>query len=727
MSNYKIRFRDQQTGRQVELDAQQVKGSLLESGVEKSFEKSTVGDGQFDMMVSESRWGLQYNRHLGVDNRSMSSEDAQALGRALSDPRSARFSVFDALSGRELSNLEVLKTDSAGELTEVSPNLDTTGTRRPVQITPSGHIATLNGQEPQTTQEVGDGLFRVASMIDDVKGNLFDGIQTTLPVKEKMLAQLIQTLDSVKAGEEPPTGLDGTQGLQMRSSATTTLLELMTSQTRTTNDFKAEAFEVYEQLMQAETNPLLKDSMALNLDRLKETLPTALRERAEGLVAAANVSAPPYDKWFANGDNTVKVDFSNGVGEGFIEDNVKYFEDQGFEQVGGTDTYPILSKTYVKNGIETEIELHFRHDRNSMFDKVDEDGFDIAVYSGHSGWGKNIRNSLKNVEQGSGDGKLIMTNLCVGKGELQQMKDKFPDAQMITTYNSEYFRSGGTAESHYVMNALFEGIAERKGYEAIADRSREVNPWSHSHRREEGIDNNFIFPTDLKTRRSVLDQDHDGQADVFDRMVNFNSFDVKTDTTREFQPIVSTRSADQLVGTKIHFAAQSTNRISVYNEFLHRLNGDAEVVPGGYHEPTDGEAGLFRFERKGDLVEMSMNADYSHMSEEALRMASAFEYSMFKGTESDWPLHNKTDNVLHALVLASQSLNTDVGYRDNAVWSAFLKAYNLPEIPLRTISGVREIDHEHYSGSRQSITELKKKLPKDVLEALGQSKVGVLQ
>jgi hypothetical protein len=317
-----------------------------------------------------------------------------------------------------------------------------------------------------------------------------------------------------------------------------------------------------------------------------------------------------------------------------------------------------------------------------------------------------------------------MTNLCVGKGELQMMKDAFPDAQMITTYNSEYFRQGGTAESHYVMNELFKGIAARKGYEEIASASRQANPWSREHTREEGIDNNFIFPTDLKTRRAVLDADHDGQADVFDRMVNFNTFAPETDTAREFTAIEPTRSADELVGTKIHFAAMSTNRISVYNEFLHTRNGTAEVTPGGYHEPFDDEVGLFRFEREGDLVNMTMNMDYSHMSEEALRMASAFEYSMFKNTEGNWPLHGQTDNILHGLIMASQSLNTDTGYRDRAVWTSFLEAYNLPDIPLSAVNTARNSDKHHYSGSRSAISALKRALSPDVLQALEQPGVG---
>jgi hypothetical protein len=726
MSDFKIRFRDQQSGRQIELDAQGLKQARKAGSVEKSFQETNASDGKIDLMVRDRLGSRDYNRHLGVQTEGLSSEDAAALKRALEDPRAAKLSVFDAQSGLELSSLRVLKTDAAGELSATSPNLDTTGARRPVQITPSGQVATPDGRPPANLKESGDGLFRMASLIDDVKGNLFDEIQAPAHLKEKMVSNLAEMLEIAAPGKQPE-GLDKTQTLQLRSSSVTTLLEIMTSKHNISNDLKTRAFDLYQQAFQREDHPLLRDSMAMNLDRLQGALPSSLRERADALVAASHVTHPPYEKWFADGNNTVNIAMSNGAGEGFLEDNVKYFEGIGFKRVGGTDHEPILERTYERNGVETTFRMSFRTERGDMFKEMNDPKAHIVIYSGHSGWGKNVRNSLERAPQASGDGKLIMTNLCVGKGELQQMKDKFPDAQVITTYNSEYFRQGGTAESHYVMRELFEGIASRRGYESIADRARDANPWMRTHRSETGIDNNFIFPTDLKLRRQLLDLDHDGQADVFDRMVNFNTFAVATDTQREFQPIEQPRSAQELVGTKIHFAAMSTNRISVYNEMLERRNGKAEVVPGGYHDAKAGETGLFRFTRdpQEGVVAMSMDARFSHMSEEALRMASAYEYALHKSeTDPSWPLRG-VENKLHALVFAAQSLKTDVGYRDQSVWDAFTKAYNLPSIPLSAVNSTLEANPSYYSGSRASVTALKTKLDAPTLQHLEQPTSGL--
>jgi hypothetical protein len=727
MSQFKIKFHDQLTGRQHEIEANQLEKSWSANPAEKSFDSSEVGDGNVDLLVKDEGWIWDNNRHLGVDTRSMTSDEATALKRALEDPRSANVRVFDMLSGRELSDLRILKTDAAGEVTTLSDNLDTTGTRRPVQLTPSGQVATPNGGEPTTPQEIGDGLFRAASLIDDIKGNLFDEIQAPLSLKQKFLGHLTEALGSVAPGEPLPAGMDETQALQMRSSAATTLLELFTGKHQLSNDFKAEAFDVYEQALQRETNPLLRDSMVMNLDRLRSNLPQALRERIDTIKGAHDVAQPPYEKWFADGNDTVKVDWSVGHGEGFLEDNVAHLKRRGFEVVDDNHGHPVMEKTYVKDGVETKFQIAFRTIRNDMFESVDDDDTQITIYSGHSNWGRNVRDSLKRAPEATGDGKVIMTNLCVGKGEMQQMKDAYPDSQLITTYNSGYFRPGDTAEWHHAVDALFEGIAERTGYEEIADDTRDRNPFQYTHDRA-GVDNNYIFPTDLKTRREVLDADHDGQADVFDRMVNFNTFDVKTDTAREFTAIEPSRDADELVGTKIHFAAMSTNRISIYNEALKYANGTAEVLPAGFHEAAEGDTGLFRFERnQDDRLEMSMDSRFAHMSEEALRMASAFEYSMFKGTEGgSWPFRNQTDNLLHAMVLASQSLNSDAGYRDRQVWSEFTKAYNLPDISLSDIASAREADSHYYSGSNKSVSKLKTTLNPDILEQLAQPGTGVL-
>lgn len=217
----------------------------------------------------------------------------------------------------------------------------------------------------------------------------------------------------------------------------------------------------------------------------------------------------------------------------------------------------------------------------------------------------------------------------------------------------------------------------------------------------------------------VLDRDHDGQADVFDRMVNFNSFKPAEDTAREFRPIEQPRPAEELVGTKVHFAAETINRMTIYSGVMEDFNSAGEVAPGGYFEPEGSNSPLFRFERvDNDTVDMKMNSKYAHMSEESLRMAASYEYAMWKGDESSrWRLNDR-DTKLNAMVFASHSLYTDAGHRDREVWGEFLKAYGLPDISRSDVESAKKADDHYYSGSRASCTSLWDKLSEGQREGL---------
>ena len=81
----------------------------------------------------------------------------------------------------------------------------------------------------------------------------------------------------------------------------------------------------------------------------------------------------------------------------------------------------------------------------------------------------------------------------------------------------------------------------------------------------------------------------------------------------------------------------------------------------------------------------------------------------------------EADTNIAGMILASHSLDTDSGYRDAAVWSEFLKAYNLPNIDRYAVEGVKEINHDWYSGSYQSITALNGQLTAEQKAALARA------
>jgi hypothetical protein len=604
-------------------------------------------------------------------------------------------------------------------------NLDPSGARRPVALGTNGRFTAHPGTDARTPAEVGEGLHAAGCLIDDTKDNLIDATGMTAEARARLFASLREDMASVRPGRPAPAGLSDLQALQMRSSGATVLLELMTAR-GTTDAVKRDAFDLYESMLGEETNPLLRDGMALHLDRLRAALPADLGPRIDRVRDVIAPSKPPYDAWFKDGNDTVNVDWS--AGSESRADDITGLKKAGFRVVSESWEKTVLEKTYDVNGQKTKFRVSVRPFQSDMYRNVDDPKTQMVVYTGHSDWGRNMRRSLSGVPSTPAGGKdhLVLTDLCVGKGEIQMFKDRFPNAHLVTTYNSSYFidSSDGTAPDsegiHAILNT-FQGIAARKGYAAIAEDVRRDNPWRADH-RSEGIDNNYIFPTDIATRRKVLDEDHDGQADVFDRLVDFNTYDVAEDTAREFQPVQAPRPAKEIVGTKVDFAAQTINRLCLYSQIFETKNSTGQVISDGYFEPGPADKDIFRFTRTKvdgkDAIAMSMNARYAHMSEEALRMAACFEYNRFVAkNDPSWRLGGR-ETLLSGMVLASHSLETDAGHRDAEVWQEFLRAYHLPAIPRAEVERAKEIEEHYYSGSYASIDELKKKLDRSLLAGL---------
>jgi hypothetical protein len=604
---------------------------------------------------------------------------------------------------------------------------------REVYLSARGELVTSPSSDgPRNLQETGDGLYRAAHVIDDVKGNLFLKGEVPLKTRELTFANLVSALDQVPAGGTPPAGLDEKQATQLRSSGATVLLELVTSlgNEGAEASLKGRAFERYAALAGAETNPVLRESMVYNLSLQKDALAPAQRVEADRLLQTIAPLAPPYEKWFADGNKAVNVDLA--VGHGF-RGHKELLEHNGFRlQPGSADTYTKTMKD--RRGEETTFNIRLRELRRDMFENLDETkGSHIVVYDGHSDWGRNVRSSLEaSRAQGTGDGKVALVGLCAGKGELNMIRDRFPDAQVVTTYNSSYFGPDEAnmkwSENFSALMTTLRGVAERKGWQQIAAdvRNEVVRPNRYWH----AVDNNYVFPTDTLVRKRVLDSDHDGQADVFDKFVDFNTHDVPGDTRNDFTAHEPARPARSIVGTVPHLAVQTINRLSLYSEVLEPLNNTGRVVGDGYYQPEPDDRRIVRFEpfqeQGKTMFRMQVSAKHAHMSEEALRACAVYEFNRFLSTQPGWRL-GAGDTKLQGLVLASHSLSTDSGYRDSTVWSEFLRAYNFPSVERSDVERAKDIDHHHYSGSRKSLAELRKTLPAPVVEAIDRdAKVGLV-
>jgi hypothetical protein len=704
VSDLRLTFTDPATRRTVTLDAQ------------RAPQTADKKDGFVDL-------GLDgFDDAVRIPAGDLNSTQTAALKRALANPDLAGLKIEDRLAGSTAAVM-VRTSDLGSEIDDhIAPalpgaNLDATGARRPVSFT-GGRFSAELGSKPQSNPAIGEGLYAAAKLIDDAPGNAIDAMALNGTQRNDLLKNVQTDLKAAAVGETAE-GLSDKQTLQMRSSASTVLLELITAKD-TKPELQKAGLTTYIETMQAEKNPVLRDSMGWNLLRTAHTLPQELHQSIGEGLAPVRSEYPPYDQWFKDGDNTVTVDWSAGTES--LGDDKKRLLKEGFTKVGNEGGGTIYEKTYDVNGEQTQFRVRMRAFRSDMYQRVDDPDTDMVIYTGHSNWGRNMRDSLKDVDnENGGTGKLELNDLCVGKGEMQQFKDKFPNADLVTTHNSSYFIPGtatreASSEGINTILTTFDGIANRAAYSDIAEGVRRANPWGSDHQRD-GVDNNFIFPGDEIVRRRVLDRDHDGQADILDRVVDFNSFAPQTDAARDFEAIKG-RPADIQDGTKAHFAAMTVTRLGVYSQELGKYTKDGRVTPDGLFDPKPDETNMFRF-AQGEIegrpsITMKMNAHHTHASEEALRAAASYEFARFvQGDEGD-PL----DNRLNALVFASHSLHTDAGGRDGQIWDALLKAKGLPEIDRRSVESAKNSDHDHYSGSHKATKALREKLDETTLEAL---------
>ncbi|MDP1915674.1 MAG: hypothetical protein Q8L14_05495 [Myxococcales bacterium] len=609
-------------------------------------------------------------------------------------------------------------------------NLDPSGANRPVFLNASGvFTAAADGKPPANDVELGDALFKAGEVADNSKTPLL--ANATPELQQKTFDQLKLALARVPSDGAPPAGLDANQALQLRGSAGAVLLDLVNA--AKTPALQQTALGTYEALVRAEKNPRLRETLIFHLVNSSAAQTGEPKKVADALLKELAPMQPPYEKWFANGNKTVNLSWTVGEGE-FFKGFTDYLKGHGFKAVGpenqGVATY---EATINKPGVgETKFRISVREGGTNILAPMNDPNVQVVGYDGHSNWGRNMTASVNNgpANPAGGDDKLLFYNLCVGKGVLDKVKEKYGNAQVVTTYAASNFYTDGAGqmtrgEGVQALMALVDGIAGRKGW---PDLHKTMNAaadigWGRTW-------DNYLTPISTMTREKVLDRDNDGQADYLDKHFNYSTFKVPEDTRRELEPVKQERHASVLDGTKVLVSANMVNTLSEFSGILGRANADSKVVAGGWFEPKMGEKDLIRFtEQKGrdgktEYV-MSVSARYSHLSEEGLRAITVFEFNRFLGDKGLIRMPAE-DVKLAGLLAFGQSLAVDEGYRDREVWGTFLKRYNLPaSIDLSMVTQALGAHTGHnYAGDAAGVAKLKALIGPEALAELKKPEVG---
>jgi hypothetical protein len=610
-------------------------------------------------------------------------------------------------------------------------NLTPAGADRPVYLNANGVFTTAaDGKPPANDVELGDAVFRAAEAADNARTPLLGTASKEL--RAKTFEQLKVALARVPADGTPPAGISKDQALQLRASSGAVLLDLINASAEP--ELRGPAMKTYEALVRAETDPRLRENLIFHLSNAEAAKAPEVKAVSDRLLKELAPTSPPYDKWFANGNKTVNLSWTVGQGE-FWKGFTNYLKTNGFKAVGAESEHGVSTyeATINKPGVgETKFRISVRQGGTDILAPMNDQNTQIVGYDGHSNWGRNMTASVKNGPQTTdgADGKLLFYNLCVGKGVFDKVREKYENAQVVTTFAASNFYTDGQGqmtrgEGQQALMAMIDGIAGRKGWTDIHKGMNDAADigWGRTW-------DNYITPISTQVREKVLDRDNDGQADYLDKHFNYSTFKVPEDTAREFTPVKQDRHASILDGTKVLVSANMINTLSEFSGILDRANPDSKVIAGGWFEPKMGEKELIRFaEQKGRDGKLeyvvSVSARYSHLSEEGLRAITVYEFTRYLGGKGLLGLPPE-DVKLAGLLAFGQSLSVDEGYRDREVWSTFLSRYNLPAtIDQSMVTQALGAHTGHnYAGDAAGIAKLKQLLGPAVLAELKKPEVG---
>jgi len=551
--------------------------------------------------------------------------------------------------------------------------------------------------------------------------------------KEAVVDRLLVGLTQCKAGGTPP-GYEGpSQAAQQRSASATVLREIMGSLAGASGQgrlLQDKCLKALVALVEKEDVPGLRDHMAFHLGAHKDALPTAEQKAVvdKAFETFAPVK-PPYDEWFANGNKTLRVTCHTG-GE-FFDSEIRRWKGEGFtvKTEGSWNTPTILEKT-IKNaeGVETVVELAMYKEVNGTFRKMDDENTHVVAYSGHSGWGKNIPGELARAPDQAGPKKLMLIHQCCGQGIINKIRDKYPDTDLVTTRYSSI-----EPEDFFAFKTMLNGIANRKTYDQI---HTEIANGSYG----QNSNNNYITPSDELTRMKSLDHDKDGQADLLDRLFDFNTFDVAGDTATAFVGREPTRRDQVLGGERLHRVVQFVNVTTGFSHYLDEHEKGNPFLSGGYFSPQPGSPDenkmftitkktvdiaatgasiIHHHEKRGgktqEVFEVKLNEKFAHASEEALKAGLFVAVARDLGDG-----RTKADRVLQGLMLVAHALNTDAEFgREQLVFDEIQKRLGLPDaIKYQDARTYLNADSHVYAGSRAGLDKWKAALSPDVLAEL---------
>lgn len=341
--------------------------------------------------------------------------------------------------------------------------------------------------------------------------------------------------------------------------------------------------------------------------------------------------------------------------------------------------------------------------------------------------------------------KLMMNSQCAGLTTRYAISRLFPDADIFSSWDSTYFRTGEggkvtASEGLDCFVAILEGMSRGEGFAAVDKRIRRAQ-WSHSQAAALRDFVQFVGPAHPLVVARFSDVQQDGRGDAYDGFLDFYVQQIAEDLYGSLKPRDPGVSASQIGGEAANglgWAAGSMNRVTQYSDLWAGLPGRSELLyafeSAGFYsqrEPPEdvpgaesaGDPGLLpavcRYRKSDDpgltfRVEVMMHAYLGHAGKELKRLLVAAD-ALWRAIDLGYlPREDELTTLAgqRAMLLLTLAglceFPADQNFVDG-LWAMALKALRFPEISRSLVRGcITSADHDrdNYYGSRRGIGQL---------------------
>ena len=473
---------------------------------------------------------------------------------------------------------------------------------------------------------------------------------------------------------------------------------------------RAQAVETYLATAEKEIHRGLQTSMVLNLEAAKGEvgLSPAQETRLGALKAKLLPSRPPYEKWFAGGNDTLRVrQYAHSDYWALAQ---SAYTQKGFKQSTLPNGNLLFEKTLedparrnppIKMRVELSKVEDYGTDRHMLREMNDPD-VHVQIYSGHSNLGGNITQALKLAPSTEVGEKMTFLWMCRGKQNVADFTNRFPNAHLVTTHVPP--------DGYSIVpmsQAMVDMFARREGYDAM---KRQGDPRDY-----------LMMPNDRRLYdHRDLDADGrlDGVASATDRVFDIYPRAARGRST-SFAP-GPLQDPAKLDGAPVVNALGFANTLLTY----HLEHGDGtSPIPqhypdhfrseGYFQGNTDELLQVTRREVGGEtFYGVAVNSKYANLSEEGLGMAMLYELNRFVMADAHPGKAMSVNDKARGLLFAGEYLAYMVGggrYSDELVQNLAQRNGWPHDVDFSLLSKAMEGDHHGYV-SKGAIDGLKRLL-----------------